>query len=123
MEDSGWKPEDIAGQDRSGVMMGSGIGGLQTIVETSELLNARGPRRVSPFFIPSVLSCLPVRKTYSLPSLLKRHRFWRAPMGGSGRENRGLSHGPTGLPAVARRIFHVELFLLLNFMHATRQSE
>ena len=36
-------------------MIGSGIGGLQTIVETSQLLDARGPRRVSPFFIPSAL--------------------------------------------------------------------
>lgn len=55
VEDSGWKPQDIAAQDRSGVMMGSGIGGLQTIVETTELLNERGPRRISPFFIPSAL--------------------------------------------------------------------
>ena len=52
VENSGWKPQDIASQDRSGVMMGSGIGGLQTIVETTELLNERGPRRISPFFIP-----------------------------------------------------------------------
>ena len=36
-------------------MIGSGIGGLQTIVETTELLNERGPRRISPFFIPSAL--------------------------------------------------------------------
>ncbi len=55
VEDSGWKPQDIDAQDRSGVMIGSGIGGLQTIVETTELLNERGPRRISPFFIPSAL--------------------------------------------------------------------
>ena len=36
-------------------MIGSGIGGLQTIVETTELMNERGPRRISPFFIPSAL--------------------------------------------------------------------
>ena len=36
-------------------MIGSGIGGLQTIVETSQLLDQRGPRRISPFFIPSAL--------------------------------------------------------------------
>lgn len=52
---SGWLPTKIEDQDRSGVMIGSGIGGLQTIVETSQLLDARGPRRISPFFIPSAL--------------------------------------------------------------------
>ena len=55
VEHSGWKPQDIESQDRTGVMIGSGIGGLQTIVETTELLNEKGPRRVSPFFIPSAL--------------------------------------------------------------------
>ncbi len=55
VENSGWKPTDIQEQDRTGVMIGSGIGGLQTIVETTELLNERGPRRISPFFIPSAL--------------------------------------------------------------------
>ncbi len=40
---------------RTGVMIGSGIGGLQTIAETAVLLKERGPRRVSPFFIPSAL--------------------------------------------------------------------
>lgn len=55
VEHSGWLPTDIADQDRTGVMIGSGIGGLQSIVETTELMNERGPRRVSPFFIPSAL--------------------------------------------------------------------
>ena len=55
VEHSGWKPTDIQEQGRTGVMIGSGIGGLQTIVETTELLNERGPRRISPFFIPSAL--------------------------------------------------------------------
>jgi 3-oxoacyl-[acyl-carrier-protein] synthase II len=55
VEDSGWKPEDDEGRDRTGVMIGSGIGGLQTIYETSLTLKDRGPRRVSPFFIPSAL--------------------------------------------------------------------
>ncbi len=55
VEDAGWKPEKTEDQDRSGVMIGSGIGGLQTIVETTELLNEKGPRRISPFFIPSAL--------------------------------------------------------------------
>ena len=52
---SGWLPVKLEDQDRSGVMIGSGIGGLQTIVETSQLLDQRGPRRISPFFIPSAL--------------------------------------------------------------------
>ena len=55
VEDSGWKPQDEEGLARTGVMIGSGIGGLQTIYETSLVLKERGPRRVSPFFIPSAL--------------------------------------------------------------------
>ncbi|MGB3406885.1 MAG: beta-ketoacyl-ACP synthase II, partial [Jannaschia sp.] len=54
VEDSGWSPGE-AGKLRTGVMIGSGIGGLQTIAETAVLLKERGPRRVSPFFIPSAL--------------------------------------------------------------------
>ncbi|MGB0572542.1 MAG: beta-ketoacyl-ACP synthase II [Alphaproteobacteria bacterium] len=55
VEDSGWKPDDIEDQERTGVMIGSGIGGLQTIYEGSTLLNAQSPRKVGPFFIPSAL--------------------------------------------------------------------
>lgn len=55
VEDSGWMPQDEEGLTRTGVMIGSGIGGLQTIYETSLVLKERGPRRVSPFFIPSAL--------------------------------------------------------------------
>lgn len=55
IEDSGWKPENIEDQDRTGVMIGSGIGGLSTIAETALLLEREGPRRVSPFFVPSAL--------------------------------------------------------------------
>ena len=53
--DSGWKPEDRKSQNRTGVMIGSGIGGLETIVQTDQLMNERGPRRITPFFIPSAL--------------------------------------------------------------------
>ena len=53
--DSGWEPEDEEGRNRTGVMIGSGIGGLQTIHDASILLQERGPRRISPFFIPSAL--------------------------------------------------------------------
>jgi 3-oxoacyl-[acyl-carrier-protein] synthase II len=55
VEDSGWKPQDDESRNRTGVMIGAGIGGLQTIYETSLILKERGPRRVSPFFIPSAL--------------------------------------------------------------------
>ncbi len=55
VEDSGWKAESEEDQYRTGVMIGSGIGGLKTIAEASILLQERGPRRVSPFFIPSAL--------------------------------------------------------------------
>ena len=55
VRDSGWMPEDLEGQERTGVMIGSGIGGLSAIADTAILLKERGPRRVSPFFIPSAL--------------------------------------------------------------------
>ena len=55
VEDSGWKPEDEESRERTGVMIGSGIGGLEDIYDASVLLNERGPRRVTPFFIPSAL--------------------------------------------------------------------
>ena len=55
VEDSGWKPEDTEGRERTGVMIGSGIGGLQSIEQTTLLLAEKGPRRVSPFFIPGAL--------------------------------------------------------------------
>ena len=55
VEDSGWKPETDEDRERTGVIIGSGIGGLNTIYETSLELAEKGPRRVSPFFIPSAL--------------------------------------------------------------------
>ena len=55
VEDSGWKPQSIDDKNRTGVILGSGIGGLETIARTTELLNSKGPRKVSPFFIPSSL--------------------------------------------------------------------
>ncbi len=53
--DSGWKPEAYEDQIATGVLIGSGIGGLGSIFETSVVLHERGPRRVSPFFIPGAL--------------------------------------------------------------------
>jgi 3-oxoacyl-[acyl-carrier-protein] synthase II len=55
VEDSGWVPKSDDDKIRTGVILGSGIGGLETIAKTTELLNTKGPRKVSPFFIPSSL--------------------------------------------------------------------
>jgi len=55
VKDSGWMPEDEEGRQRTGVIIGSGIGGLATIEKTSLEMAEKGPRRVSPFFIPSAL--------------------------------------------------------------------
>ena len=55
VEDSGWKPEDEEGRCATGVMIGSGIGGLQTIHEASQQLATGRIKRISPFFIPSAL--------------------------------------------------------------------
>ena len=53
--DSGWIPKEEEDLYRTGVMIGSGVGGLSTIADTSLTLQERGPRRISPFFIPSCL--------------------------------------------------------------------
>lgn len=55
VQDSGWMPDDEEGRLRTGVMIGSGIGGLQSIEQTTLLIRDRGVRRVSPFFIPGSL--------------------------------------------------------------------
>jgi len=55
IEDSGWKPEAYDDQIVTGVLIGSGIGGLQGIEEAAITLRDRGPRRISPFFIPGRL--------------------------------------------------------------------
>ncbi len=55
LADANWKPQAEADRERTGVIIGSGIGGLPTIEETTLVLHEKGPRRVSPFFIPSSL--------------------------------------------------------------------
>ena len=55
VEDSGWMPTDRADLDRTGVLIGSGIGGLNSIANTAILMKEKGPRRVSPFFVPGAL--------------------------------------------------------------------
>jgi len=52
LDDADWHPQDYEDQVTSGVLIGSGIGGIEGIAETALLLHERGPRRVSPFFIP-----------------------------------------------------------------------
>ena len=52
VSDSGWAPTEQEDRDRTGVLIGSGIGGLNGIYDTSLILKEKGPRRVSPFFVP-----------------------------------------------------------------------
>jgi 3-oxoacyl-[acyl-carrier-protein] synthase II len=53
--DAGWTPQDYEDKIRTGVLIGSGIGGLKAIADTAVELHLKGPRKVSPFFIPSAL--------------------------------------------------------------------
>ncbi len=55
LADANWKPETDEDRERTGVMIGSGIGGLGPVAETAVKLKEEGPRRISPFFIPSAL--------------------------------------------------------------------
>lgn len=55
VEDAGWQPEDLESLERTGVLIGSGIGGLNSIANTAIMMNEKGPRRVSPFFVPGAL--------------------------------------------------------------------
>jgi 3-oxoacyl-[acyl-carrier-protein] synthase II len=52
LDDAGWKPQSYEEQTTTGVLIGSGIGGIEGIAETAVTLHEKGPRRVSPFFIP-----------------------------------------------------------------------
>jgi|TARA_R110002012_G_scaffold168738_2_gene332303 3-oxoacyl-[acyl-carrier-protein] synthase II len=55
VEDSGWAPTEREDQERTGVLIGSGIGGLNSIANTAVMMHEKGPRRVSPFFVPGAL--------------------------------------------------------------------
>ncbi|WP_375256026.1 beta-ketoacyl-ACP synthase II [Yoonia sp.] len=55
IEDAGWQPEDRDALERTGVLIGSGIGGLNSISNTAVMMAEKGPRRVSPFFVPGAL--------------------------------------------------------------------
>jgi 3-oxoacyl-[acyl-carrier-protein] synthase II len=52
LDDAGWKPQSYEEQTTTGVLIGSGIGGIEGIADTAVTLHEKGPRRVSPFFIP-----------------------------------------------------------------------
>jgi 3-oxoacyl-[acyl-carrier-protein] synthase II len=52
LDDAGWKPQAYEDQIVTGVLMGAGIGGAGGIADTGVVLKERGPRRVSPFFVP-----------------------------------------------------------------------
>ncbi len=67
--DAGWTPQDEADRLRTGVLFGSGIGGLQTIYDASITLKEEGPRRLSPFVIPAMLINL------AAGQISIRHRF------------------------------------------------
>ena len=55
IEDAGWTPTATEDLERTGVLIGSGIGGLNSIANTTMLMHEKGPRRVSPFFVPGAL--------------------------------------------------------------------
>jgi 3-oxoacyl-[acyl-carrier-protein] synthase II len=55
LDDAGWMPKSYEEQISTGVLIGSGIGGIEGIAETAVTLKERGPRRVSPFFVPGRL--------------------------------------------------------------------
>ena len=55
IEDSGWMPTGTEDLERTGVLIGSGIGGLNSIANTTMLMHEKGVRRVSPFFVPGAL--------------------------------------------------------------------
>ncbi len=55
VSDAGWRPTEAEALERTGVLIGSGIGGLPGLAETALTLHEKGPRRISPFFVPSML--------------------------------------------------------------------
>ncbi|MEP1767683.1 MAG: beta-ketoacyl-ACP synthase II [Sulfitobacter sp.] len=55
VEDAGWTPDDKESLERTGVLIGSGIGGLNSIANTAVMMAEKGPKRVSPFFVPGAL--------------------------------------------------------------------
>jgi 3-oxoacyl-[acyl-carrier-protein] synthase II len=85
LADANYKADTVEKQERAGVLIGSGIGGLPGIAETSILLKEKGPRRVSPFFIPGRLINLAggyvsIRHQARTPSgMLRASWLWAMP--------------------------------------------
>ena len=52
LDDAGWRPQNSEEQNATGVLIGSGIGGVERIAANAIVLHEKGPRRISPFFIP-----------------------------------------------------------------------
>ena len=117
LDDANWHPSDYEDQIISGVMIGSGIGGVEGIAETALVLRDRGPRRVSPFFIPGRLINLASgyvsithasegpepRRGHRLLDRRARHRRCRpADCAGRCRRDGGRRHGVAGQPYLAR---------------------
>ncbi|CAN7974615.1 unnamed protein product, partial [Ixodes persulcatus] len=55
IKDSGWLPEDELAKFRTGILVGSGIGGLTTIEQNALILSNQGAKKISPFFVPASL--------------------------------------------------------------------
>jgi len=55
LDDAGWRPQSYQDQTRTGALIGSGIGGIESIADVAVTLKERGPRRVTPFFIPGCI--------------------------------------------------------------------
>mgnify|MGYP001341161638 CR=1 FL=1 len=58
LRQSGWQPQSEAERDRTGTVIATGIGGFPVITEAKTVLDTRGPRRLSPFVVPSFLANL-----------------------------------------------------------------
>ena len=91
VDDAGWKPDDDESRERTGVLIGSGIGGLPGIEAATLTLAEKGPRRVSPFFIPSQPHQSCVRPGFDPPRLQGAE-----PFGGHGVLDRGARHRRRG---------------------------
>ena len=76
---SGYVPADDEQRERTGVLIGSGIGGLPSINDTALLLAEKGARRVSPFFIPAASSTLPPARYRSNTAIAARTTPWSPP--------------------------------------------
>jgi 3-oxoacyl-[acyl-carrier-protein] synthase II len=92
LDDANWHPDNEDDRCATGVMIGSGIGGLSGIADTALLLKERGPRKVSPFFIPG-------RRSISLRDMSRSSTALKAPITPSSPHVRP-AHMRSAMPAV-----------------------